>query len=165
MNFFYGSLCSSLSLLKTDFLEDEIDTQVKVKSEPGKTGHLPFLPKEEEMTEEEIDKMLEERYKPGSNFVSYAEDRFDTKRSVDRSTMTPSYKDPIIWKVKCMVYCLYYVSYVFNTTSRLYFSLIFLILYFFLGHLLDYRLGVRGILLSALCKSMLIFSLWVLSCR
>lgn len=109
-----------------DFLQDEVDTQVKVKSEPGKAGHLPFLPKEEEMTEEEIDKMLEERYKRGSNFVTYAEDRFESKRSTDRNAMAPSHKDPIIWKVKCMVYC-----FGFDTPSSLLIPR-FLILHVFL---------------------------------
>lgn len=57
------------------------------------------------MTEEEHEKMLEkmvqERYKPGSSFVTYAEDRVDSQRSTERSTVTSC--DPIMWKVKCMV--------------------------------------------------------------
>lgn len=55
------------------------------------------------MTEEELDKMMEERYKPGSSFVTYAEDRFKAKRSTDGEAMMPSHREPIIWKVKCMV--------------------------------------------------------------
>ncbi|RVW97641.1 Protein RNA-directed DNA methylation 3 [Vitis vinifera] len=47
--------------------------------------------------------MLEERYKDGSKFVTYAEDDYETKRSVQRNSLIPSIKDPTIWKVKCMV--------------------------------------------------------------
>uniref|UniRef100_F6HB58 NGN domain-containing protein n=1 Tax=Vitis vinifera TaxID=29760 RepID=F6HB58_VITVI len=47
--------------------------------------------------------MLDERYKDGSKFVTYAEDDYETKRSVQRNSFIPSIKDPTIWKVKCMV--------------------------------------------------------------
>ncbi|XP_059666033.1 protein RNA-directed DNA methylation 3 [Cornus florida] len=86
-----------------DFLEDESDTEVKVKKEPGKVHNVPFLPKEEEMSEEELEKYLEERYRPGSSFVTYAEDGYESKRSVERNAFIPSAKDPTVWKVKCMV--------------------------------------------------------------
>ncbi|KAK9282782.1 hypothetical protein L1049_011003 [Liquidambar formosana] len=83
--------------------DSDFDDGIKVKKEPGKAHNLPFLPKEEEMSEEELEKMLEERYKNGSGFVTYAEDDYETKGSVQRNILMPSAKDPTIWKVKCMV--------------------------------------------------------------
>lgn len=101
------------SLLKTDFLEDEFNTHVNVKTEPEKTDHLPFLQKMEDMSVEELEKMVLERYKPGSSLITYAEDACETKQSFEPNTVTPSVEkvipyseDPIIWKVKCMVMCL-----------------------------------------------------------
>ncbi|KAJ9684691.1 hypothetical protein PVL29_016920 [Vitis rotundifolia] len=91
------------SISGDDFLEDEFNTGLIVKNEPGKAHNLPFFPKEEELSEEELEKMLEERYKDGSKFVTYAEDDYETKRSVQRNSLIPSIKDPTIWKVKCMV--------------------------------------------------------------
>ncbi|KAF3945897.1 hypothetical protein CMV_027775 [Castanea mollissima] len=55
------------------------------------------------MNEEEFDKMMEERYKDGSNFVRYGEDDFENKRAIDRNNIIPFARDPTIWKVKCMV--------------------------------------------------------------
>ncbi|KAI3458924.1 hypothetical protein Pfo_015587 [Paulownia fortunei] len=84
-------------------LEDEFSSELKVNNEPGKVPPLPFLPKEEEMSEEELERMLEERYKPGAGFVTYMEDGYEHKKSIDRDIYVPSAKDPKIWKVKCMV--------------------------------------------------------------
>lgn len=64
--------------------------------------NVPFIPKEEVMYEEEFDRMMEERYKEGSSFVTYAEDAFEIK-SMERNPHFSSARDPIIWKVKCMV--------------------------------------------------------------
>ncbi|KAJ4720705.1 Transcription elongation factor Spt5 [Melia azedarach] len=86
-----------------DFMEEEFDAQPKVNIELADAQNLPFLPKEEEMNEEEFDKMMEERYKDGSRFIRYAEDDYENKRFVDRNDHVPSVKDPTIWKVKCMV--------------------------------------------------------------
>ncbi|KAK4385688.1 protein RNA-directed DNA methylation 3 [Sesamum angolense] len=55
------------------------------------------------MSEEELERMFEERYKPGAGFVTYAEDGDEHKKSVDRGIYVPSAKDSKIWKVKCMV--------------------------------------------------------------
>ncbi|PIN24453.1 RNA polymerase II transcription elongation factor DSIF/SUPT5H/SPT5 [Handroanthus impetiginosus] len=85
-----------------DFLEDEFSNELQVNNEPGKVPQLPFVPKEEEMSEEELERMLEERYKPGAGFVTYADD-YENKKSIDRDIYVPSAKDPTIWKVKCMV--------------------------------------------------------------
>ncbi|KAK9273538.1 hypothetical protein L1049_018348 [Liquidambar formosana] len=80
----------------SNFMEDEIDTGIKVKKEPGKAHNLPFL------LEKEVEKMLQERYKNVSGFVTYAEDDYETKGSVQRNILMPSAKDPTVWKVKCM---------------------------------------------------------------
>lgn len=109
------------------------------------------------MTEEEHEKMLEkmvqERYKPGSSFVTYAEDRVNSQRPIERSTVTTG--DPILWKVKCMV-CSFELEFMFLNNLESYNYLLCIFFYYFLCC----RLGVRGIPLSALCRSMLIFSLW-----
>ncbi|XP_058007578.1 protein RNA-directed DNA methylation 3 isoform X2 [Hevea brasiliensis] len=87
---------------QSDFDDDEFDIELKVKKEPVKMQNISFIPKEEAMDEEEFDKMMEERYKEGSSFVTYAEDDFETK-SMERNIHFPSSRDPTIWKVKCMV--------------------------------------------------------------
>ncbi|KAK9268019.1 hypothetical protein L1049_010458 [Liquidambar formosana] len=86
-------------------MEDEIDIGIKVKKEPRKAHNLPFLPEEEEMSEEEVEQMLQERYKNVSRFVTYAEDDYETKGSFQRNILMLSTKDSTIWKVKCMVGC------------------------------------------------------------
>ncbi|VVA12171.1 PREDICTED: RNA-directed DNA [Prunus dulcis] len=86
-----------------DFMEEEFETEPIVKNEPGKAHNLPFIPKEEDMDGEEFEKMMEERYRSGSSYITYAEDNYENKRSVDGSVLLPTVKDPIIWKVKCMV--------------------------------------------------------------
>nr|XP_027104908.1 protein RNA-directed DNA methylation 3-like [Coffea arabica] len=94
------------SFFDDDSLEDEFDTAaaaMQFQSEPSRAPFLPFVPKVEEPTEEELEKMLQERYKPGSTFVTYAEDNYESKRTVEMPEHCPSVKDPIIWKVKCMV--------------------------------------------------------------
>ncbi|KAF5959372.1 hypothetical protein HYC85_000581 [Camellia sinensis] len=98
-----GDDASDESDFEDDFLEDEFKTQLKVKSEPAKTHNFPVMPKEEELSEEELEKLLEERYKPGSSFVTYAEDLYDSKRMTEGNVVIPSSRDPTIWKVKCMV--------------------------------------------------------------
>ena len=92
--------------LGTDLFDDEIDIGLKVQNEPEKVHNLPFFLKEEELSEDELEKMLKERYKDGSKLVSYAEDDYETKRSVQRDAFVSSLKDPTMWKVKCMVQCL-----------------------------------------------------------
>ncbi|KAL3520770.1 hypothetical protein ACH5RR_018919 [Cinchona calisaya] len=97
---------SDESFFDDDFLEDEFDmpaAATKFQNEPSRPAFTPLVPKEEEPTEEELERMLQERYKPGSTFVTYAEDNYESKRAVERPEYYPSVKDPIIWKVKCMV--------------------------------------------------------------
>lgn len=97
-------------LCNADFLEDDFGDDMgyasgsKMPTESVDAPNLHHVPKEEHITEEEFDKMLEERYKPSSSFVTYAEDAYESKRSMETSTNLPSStKDPVIWKVKCMV--------------------------------------------------------------
>ena len=70
---------------------DEFNTGQKVKNEAGKAHNLPFFPKEEELSEEELEKMLEECYKDGSKFLTYAEDDYETKSSVKKKLAYPFY--------------------------------------------------------------------------
>lgn len=86
-------------------MEEGFNAEPKVNNEPGKSFILPVFPKEEDL-DEEFDKMMEERYKAGSAFVTYAEDDFEAKRSIERNYLMPSAKDPTVWKVKCMVWIL-----------------------------------------------------------
>ena len=80
-------------------MEEDFDIELKVKQEPGKTQNTPIVPKEEEMDEEEFDRMMEERYRHHPALVRYAED----SQALDRDAILLSKKDPTIWKVKCMV--------------------------------------------------------------
>lgn len=92
--------------LSDDFFDDDFladfNVDPKVKSEPGRFDQVPFWPKEEELSGDELEKMLEERYRRGSGYVRYAEDDYESKRSVDKSEFMPSV-EPTIWKVKCKV--------------------------------------------------------------
>lgn len=83
-------------------LEEEFGSNVEIKNEPVRTPQPPVI-KEEEMDGEELERMLRERYKPGSSFVTYAEDTDERKRQSQQETLVPSLKDPTIWKVKCTV--------------------------------------------------------------
>ncbi|XP_021751371.1 protein RNA-directed DNA methylation 3-like isoform X2 [Chenopodium quinoa] len=84
-----------------DFLADYLEDP-KVKSEPERFVQVPFIPKEEELSGDELEKMIAERYRRGSGYVRYAEDDNESKRSVDKSELMPS-GEPTIWKVKCKV--------------------------------------------------------------
>lgn len=136
--------------LNVDFMEAELGTGANDNTEPGKSSSVPFIPKEEEMDEEEFDKMMEERYKSGSAFVSYAEDDYENKRSIDRSSCMPSDKDPIVWKVKCAV-CFRVWRVIVLVIDRLRISLSLL----FYAKRFGCRLDARGFYHSVLCISML----------
>lgn len=75
------------------------------------------------MSEDELERMLGERYKPGSGFVTYAEDD-EHKNSIDRVVYEPSAKDPTIWKVKCTVDVV-----LFESCINLFLAMTFLILF------------------------------------
>lgn len=85
-------------------MDEEFATEAHQK-EPAKTYSIPFIPKEEEMDEEEFDKMMEARYKNGSGFVTYAEDGYENKKLIDRDSLVHLDNEPIVWKVKCVVWC------------------------------------------------------------
>ncbi|XP_042506641.1 protein RNA-directed DNA methylation 3 isoform X2 [Macadamia integrifolia] len=82
---------------------DNPDAELKHKNEAGKSHHLPFIPKEEELSDEELAELLEERYRPGSKHVVYAKGDYEAKSSLAGNGLMPSDEDPTIWRVKCMV--------------------------------------------------------------
>lgn len=87
-----------------DFIDDEFGIDDGGQKQHEKAPVFPLVvPKEEEMDEEELEKMLRERYKAGSSFVTFAEDGYEKKGSIQEDISVPSTKDPTIWKVKCMV--------------------------------------------------------------
>lgn len=82
--------------------EPEVETSGKDdKGGKGKGSSSFVFPKEEEMNEDDYDRMMEERYKPGSGFVRYAAD--DVKSSIEMDALVPTAHDPPIWKIKCAV--------------------------------------------------------------
>lgn len=101
------------SLLKTDSLEEEIQSTVIVKQESGTAIDLPFIQNVEDMSIKELERMVLERYKPGSGLITYAED--EAELLIDQNIDIPLLGDmnasriPIIWKVKCTV--LWLISY------------------------------------------------------
>ncbi|CAH9055381.1 unnamed protein product, partial [Cuscuta epithymum] len=86
-----------------DFIQEDLGVDEGVQNEHVKRPVFPLVPKEEEMDEEELEKMLRERYKPSSSFVRYAEDGYERKGFIDEDISVPSSTDPTIWKVKCTV--------------------------------------------------------------
>lgn len=83
-------------------MEDQPEVEESGKADNGEKSKPSFVdPKEEEINEEEFDRMMEERYKPGSGFFRYADD--DVKESIEMDALAPTSKDPPIWKVKCAV--------------------------------------------------------------
>ena len=72
-------------------MENEFNTGVKVKNEPGKAHNLPFFPNEKEMSEEDLENMVEECYKDGSKFVTYDEDDYEMKKLVKKKLAYPFY--------------------------------------------------------------------------
>ncbi|CAN8257190.1 unnamed protein product [Cochlearia groenlandica] len=86
-----------------DFLndmEDEPEVEASGKEDKGKKDNSSYVfPKEEDI--DDYDKIMEERYKPGSGFVRYADD--DVKSSIEMDALIPTAQDPPIWKVKCVI--------------------------------------------------------------
>ncbi|KAL8551587.1 hypothetical protein ACS0TY_000611 [Phlomoides rotata] len=62
-------------------LEDEFPFDLNDNYKSEKVPVLPFIPKEEEMSVEELERMLGERYKPVSGFVTCAEDGYEQKET------------------------------------------------------------------------------------
>ncbi|KAK9153877.1 hypothetical protein Sjap_001357 [Stephania japonica] len=87
-----------------EFDEDFIDdsrADSNDKNGLAKGYELPILPKEEELSGDELEKYLEERYKTGSHHVKYAGD--ESELVDDKDSIMPSKNDPTIWRIKCMV--------------------------------------------------------------
>ncbi|KAF9594219.1 hypothetical protein IFM89_028876 [Coptis chinensis] len=82
---------------------DKVDAGQKGKSGFGRTHNLPFLPKEEELSDGELELLLEERYKPGSQHVVYADDKHENKGSGDEGSFMQALDNTTIWRVKCTV--------------------------------------------------------------
>ncbi|KAG7608073.1 NGN domain [Arabidopsis suecica] len=83
-------------------MEDEPEVEESSKAGKGEKGKSFFVfPKEEDLNEEEFDRIMEERYKPGSGFLRYADD--DIKDAIEMDALAPTSKDPPIWKVKCAI--------------------------------------------------------------
>ncbi|CAD5330785.1 unnamed protein product [Arabidopsis thaliana] len=83
-------------------MEDEPEVEESSKAGKGEKGKSSFVfPKEEDLNEEEFDRIMEERYKPGSGFLRYADD--DIKDAIEMDALAPTSKDPPIWKVKCAI--------------------------------------------------------------
>jgi hypothetical protein len=61
---------------------------------------LPFLVKEEELSGDELEEFIKNRY---SNRVKYAADRSYSREDDDIFSMDCALKEPTIWRVKCMV--------------------------------------------------------------
>lgn len=81
-------------------MEDEPDTANK---EPGNASYSHDV-KEAVKSEEEFDRTMEDRYRPGSGLVTNAEDGHDHENSIDRDIYVPSAKDATVLKVTCAVH-------------------------------------------------------------
>ncbi|GAB2222663.1 hypothetical protein Drorol1_Dr00016783 [Drosera rotundifolia] len=89
-----------------DFIDAILnDYQAEAQEFPqsGRSNPVPFLPKEEELSGDELEKFLEERYRRGSGFVRHAGDAFETKATAAGAFVLPSVQDSPLWKVKCKV--------------------------------------------------------------
>ncbi|KAL0888660.1 hypothetical protein Bca101_012643 [Brassica carinata] len=102
---YYGGSSDEDCDFDDDFLNDvgdEPELETGGKDDKGGKGSSSFVfPKEEEMNEDDYDRMMEERYKPGSGFVRYAAD--DVKSSIEMDALVPTAHDPPIWKIKCAI--------------------------------------------------------------
>ncbi|XP_019441366.1 PREDICTED: protein RNA-directed DNA methylation 3 [Lupinus angustifolius] len=86
------------------FGDEEFETLSTMNKEPakGQSSSFPFIPKEEEIDEEEFDRMMEARYGEASTFIRFAGDDLDDK-GIDPNSFGVKEFVPTIWKVKCMV--------------------------------------------------------------
>lgn len=93
-------------LTKLDFMEEAFEEVAAFQNAQAKAQNM-FLPKEEELNEEEFDRMMEEQYNRGPGFGAFAEENYENKNSTGKNPPLQSAKDTIsLWKVKCMVWCL-----------------------------------------------------------
>ncbi|ONK75729.1 uncharacterized protein A4U43_C03F19930 [Asparagus officinalis] len=66
----------------------------------GKSPYLPIFVKEEEVSGDELEELIKDRYGKGSEYVVYDEDPKQDNAAVSVEHLAG---DPNIWKVKCMV--------------------------------------------------------------
>ncbi|XP_074357445.1 protein RNA-directed DNA methylation 3-like isoform X2 [Apium graveolens] len=87
---------------RNEYLGDEILSTAIVKHEPETALDLPFT-----QNVEDFERMILERYNPGSSLITYAEDEAEelTDQNIEILSLEDSSasKVPIIWKVKCTV--------------------------------------------------------------
>ncbi|KAM0937231.1 putative ribosomal protein L2, domain 2 [Dioscorea sansibarensis] len=81
-----------------DFIEDEAIEPGDLKG-TGKAHQLPFLVKEEELSGDELEELIKDRYGRDSKYVVHEGDA----KVFDDVSQTHDMKDPNIWRVKCMV--------------------------------------------------------------
>lgn len=85
-------------------MEEDLETLPAFKNDDAKAQNIPFFPKEEEMNEEEFDRMMEEVYNRAPGLGAFAEENYENKNSTGRNPPTQSARDTSsLWKVKCMV--------------------------------------------------------------
>ncbi|CAI9771321.1 unnamed protein product [Fraxinus pennsylvanica] len=65
---------------RSDYEEEEFATEGEVKNKLGEDPQHPCIPSEEEMSKDELQRMLVEQYKTRANFVTYANDGYEHKR-------------------------------------------------------------------------------------
>lgn len=92
----------------TDF-PDECKAENEDLKGTTRPSHLPFFVKEEELSGDELEELIKDRYGRSSKYVVHAE---DSKESGDEVSAADLMKDPTVWKIKCMVCCsLFKLSY------------------------------------------------------
>ncbi|XP_050938487.1 protein RNA-directed DNA methylation 3 isoform X2 [Cucumis melo] len=85
-------------------MEENLGTLPTFKNDDAKAQDIPFFPKEEEMNEEEFDRMMEEVYNRAPGLGAFADENYENKNSTGRNPPAQSAKETIsLWKVKCMV--------------------------------------------------------------
>ncbi|XP_072956327.1 uncharacterized protein [Typha angustifolia] len=81
-----------------DFLDDS--KAIDDHKGTGKPNQLPFVLKEEELSADELEELIKDRYRQGSKHIVYDEDFKEHDVGI---SATDSTTDPSIWRVKCMV--------------------------------------------------------------
>lgn len=84
--------------LIVDFADDGKYENKKITGD-GQSHHLPFFVKEE-LSGDELEELINDRYAHGSEHVTYNDDSAECDV---KASEADGMKDVIIWKVKCMV--------------------------------------------------------------
>ncbi|XP_020091605.1 protein RNA-directed DNA methylation 3 isoform X3 [Ananas comosus] len=84
--------------------EEDFPDECKAENEDlkgtARPPHLPFFVKEEELSGDELEELIKDRYGRSSKYVVHAE---DSKESGDEVSAADLMKDPTVWKIKCMI--------------------------------------------------------------